>query len=248
MLKLVVIPDVHGIDDWRTPVANALLQSNTHIVFLGDYVDSYVQNTWTILENLKEIIDAKKNNPDRITLLIGNHDAAYIYGRTGITGFNFPMWPLYRDVFNANSKYFQLAWGYQGKERYTLLTHAGLTKWFYGALIREINYEDSRMGLIFEGVDYTKLPLHEFLNYFDNEHELMWKIGTRRYGHSPVGSILWADRYDLIMDNYEGIDQIVGHTNIHAVEVKNMFGDKLYFVDNHDENNGKLSAFSIELE
>ena len=55
MINLVVIPDIHGISDWRFPVTNALKDPNAHIVFLGDYVDTHVQgNDWKIFENLKD--------------------------------------------------------------------------------------------------------------------------------------------------------------------------------------------------
>lgn len=247
MINLVVIPDIHGISDWRFPVTNALKDPNAHIVFLGDYVDTHVQgNDWKIFENLKEIINIKKKNPDRITLLIGNHDAAYVYNKPNISGFNYFMQYSYRDIFNSNWNLFQLAWGYQGKEKYALVTHAGLTNWFYDALIHEARC--GRMNQIFKDIDFMKLPLHEFINYFDNEHDLIWTIGISRGGMSFTGSILWADMYELVTDNYAGIDQIVGHTNIRSVAIKNILGDKLYFVDNHDEYHETLSAFSIELD
>ena len=98
-MKLLVIPDVHGIDTWRSQVANAIISSDTHIVFLGDYVDSFVADAWTIFENLKDIIEFKVKYPEKVTLLLGNHDYAYIYGKSYISGHNYEMAHEYTRIF-----------------------------------------------------------------------------------------------------------------------------------------------------
>ena len=247
-MKLLVIPDVHGINTWKRQVNEALLEKDTHIVFLGDYVDNYVLDGLTILNNLKEIIELKKMFPTRITLLLGNHDYAYIFGKFGISGFDVAMWWDYRQIFNDNWKLFQLAWGFQGKDRYTLLTHAGLTESFYATLLEDIYAPDSIMHdiLIKETTNWWLMPIHELLNYFIDQVHTMWQIGYMRKGASKSGSILWADKHELINDRYTGIDQIVGHTINDYVEVKFMAKDKLYFTDVHTDT--CLTGFMIELE
>lgn len=57
------------------------------IVFLGDYWDPYDFDVFwysmtkdIVIQNFREIINLKKTYPDKVTLLLGNHDCEYMYG------------------------------------------------------------------------------------------------------------------------------------------------------------------------
>ena len=76
--KILFIGDVHGRDGW-IDIANEALRNFRHVVFLGDYVDSFHLRPVIIKHNLEAIIGFKIQNPDKVTLLLGNHDWAYIY-------------------------------------------------------------------------------------------------------------------------------------------------------------------------
>jgi len=86
MNNTLIIPDVHGRTFWKEAVNK---HPDSHVVFLGDYLDPYPWegiSTPDAIRNLMEIIEFKRTNPDRVTLLIGNHDIHYIdnslcYGR-----------------------------------------------------------------------------------------------------------------------------------------------------------------------
>lgn len=41
MKRILIIPDVHGRDFWKDPVYESLNDENIHIVFLGDFTDTY---------------------------------------------------------------------------------------------------------------------------------------------------------------------------------------------------------------
>jgi len=246
-MKLLIIPDVHGIMNWEQPLKISLQDKDIHIIFLGDYVDG-IFDTTTIMENLKKIIYYKKRYLDRITLLLGNHDYSYIFEKRDLSGFDYGFADNYKEIFIANFDLFQIAWGFQGKEKYTLVTHAGLTKSFYKNIVKEIENEStSAHNLLIKSADsdWKKLPLHELLNYFIDNSNLMWQIGTERRGHFPTGSIIWADRNELIDDNYPGIDQIVGHTNLYFVNIVDVKNDKLYFTDVHSVK--ELMCLLVEL-
>lgn len=247
MKKLLIIPDVHGISEWKSCVTDAILSPDTQIIFLGDYVDSFNIDAWSIFENLKDIIEFKKKYSEQVTLLLGNHDYAYVFGKALMSGYNIHMSHEYRRVFNKNWNLFDLAWGYEGKDRYTLITHAGLTNSFYRKIINNINNPESIMHELLYSQPWEKMPLHKLLNHFIDQVNLMWTIGYARGGSDKSGSILWADRRELIADNYTGIDQIVGHTRIPSVEIKTFENSRLYFVDTHDEHNETLTGFKIEL-
>lgn len=79
-IKHLLVPDVHGRMFWGEPVRETLTETDAPITFLGDYLDPY-SDEWEededyrriAIERFKEIIQLKKDNPDRITLLLGNH-------------------------------------------------------------------------------------------------------------------------------------------------------------------------------
>jgi hypothetical protein len=251
-MKLLVIPDVHGLDAWKDQVKDIMHMPDSHVVFLGDYVDSRGEQLggYEIMSNLNDIIDFKNRYPEKVTLLLGNHDYAYIFGKTAMSGFNVDMWPVYRSIINDNWKLFDIAWGYTALDgKYTLLTHAGLTNWFYAAVVRAINDPEHVMNKILgEDELWKSLPLHELLNYFKDQCELMWKIGTMRWGSSPSGSILWADKRELMLDPYPKIDQMVGHTPGKYIDIRlTKNGERLYFSDMHNEWEGSHRSMFIEL-
>jgi Calcineurin-like phosphoesterase len=250
-MKLLVIPDVHGIPAWKRQVFDVIQKPDSHIVFLGDYVDNYYIKSLDILDNFKEIVALKKQYPTKVTLLLGNHDYAYVFGKFYTSGFDYHMWYDYRQLINDNWNLFDMAWGYQGKERYTLLTHAGLTRHFYNNLIDEIYDPRKIMYDILVAdpdVDWRALPLHELLNFFADQVHLMWQIGLWRNGTDKTGSTIWCDKHELVADAFEGIDQIVGHTVGDYVEVRytgRYKNDKIFFTDVHTDD--CLSGFMIEL-
>ena len=78
MSKMLIIPDVHGRDFWRSACED--INAYDHVVFLGDYLDPYQQEGIDIddaEQGLRDIIELKKNNLEKVTLLLGNHDLHY---------------------------------------------------------------------------------------------------------------------------------------------------------------------------
>lgn len=73
-MKLLIVPDVHGRDFWRNPCYEHHGEFDK-IIFLGDYLDHYTGES-TIehdIDTLRDIIAFKKENPNKVELLIGNH-------------------------------------------------------------------------------------------------------------------------------------------------------------------------------
>ena len=70
-MNIVIVPDVHGRDFWK----KVLNTEADKIIFLGDYLDHYPDESTNEhdIENFKEIIQFKKDNSDKVTLLLGNH-------------------------------------------------------------------------------------------------------------------------------------------------------------------------------
>jgi len=242
---IVFIGDVHGRDEWMEIVNEALLKFKK-IVFVGDYVDSFNVRPVLIKHNLEAIIGIKIQHPDVITLLLGNHDWAYIYDEKAISGFQWQMWQDYKKIFNDNIDLFDVAWGYTNTDtgKYTLATHAGLTYEYWTKIIlpRVHNFNDKLHNLT-EGGNLDKYKIHEVLNFMKGDKDL-WKVGNMRGGSGTPGP-LWADYLELLEDPYPDINQVFGHT-ASGLPCIDQFGD--YFIAKVDGwFNSKLAHMQINI-
>lgn len=78
MSKILVVGDVHGREFWHK-VAEAEAYDFDHFIFLGDYFDNFPPLTGDkILHNFFDIVEFKHKYPNKVHLLIGNHDFHYM--------------------------------------------------------------------------------------------------------------------------------------------------------------------------
>ncbi|WP_254448585.1 metallophosphoesterase [Spirosoma rhododendri] len=187
---------------WR----DAPLNEVDHVVFTGDYVDSYVYDDDEIVSNLEAIIRYKKKHSDRVTLLIGNHDAQYIhYPLYPCSGFSYSVQPRLTRLFDENRSLFQIAYQ-QGP---VLFTHAGVSARWLARLLSKTGQAD----LLFTPAD----DLAGFLNdVYRNKgtRNYLFSVGPARGGHAPFGGPVWADRSETSVDLLAGFHQVVGHTPV----------------------------------
>ena len=108
MSNIIAIGDIHGSAKWRDIVEE---NNDATVVFLGDYLDPYgPYNRDDILNNLAEIIEYKRNNMQRVILLLGNHDLHYInYDIQICTRYNIQLAEIAGLLFNYNYNLFQYA-------------------------------------------------------------------------------------------------------------------------------------------
>lgn len=74
-MKIIAIGDIHGRTEWKQ-----IVQNNTFdkCVFIGDYFDTHQNiSPEQQKQNFEDLIQFKKNNFDKVILLIGNHDHHY---------------------------------------------------------------------------------------------------------------------------------------------------------------------------
>jgi protein phosphatase len=71
--RIAFAGDTHG-DVVTTRAVLSRCRSFDHLVFLGDYVDREPEPGWS-LENILTLLQAKVEDPERIILLKGNHEA-----------------------------------------------------------------------------------------------------------------------------------------------------------------------------
>lgn len=215
-MKHIVIGDLHGKNCWRDIDIDAF----DKVIFLGDYVDHWTLPDAEIFRNLNEIIELKKANPEKVELLLGNHDVQYLYYPHYLcSGFRPSMQRLLTAQFNANRQLFKVA--YQ-KGKY-LFSHAGVTNQWYGELlqlplIRQIRDESDNIADLLNKVDQT------------SQRWLLHRAGKTRGGEG-AGGVTWADASELIGDMLKGFHQVVGHTITMQVEVANGPNESITFID-----------------
>lgn len=214
-IKILVIPDVHGRDFWREPVKYVLENTDAHIVFLGDYLDCYpheFEHGFDFKEhaiaNFNEIISLKKENKDRITLLIGNHDSGYRFDlsicdcRTDYKNFE-----RIKNIFEINKNLFQLADEAYINGKHYIFTHAGIHKGY-------VNY-----AFADEKDTIKEDNIVDFFNNAYNEEEprVIKSLGMydyyRGWGGYDYGSLVWADLHSWAEFDGYGY-QIFGHTQL----------------------------------
>jgi predicted phosphodiesterase len=233
--KILVIPDVHGREFWVEPVHQTLENTDARIVFLGDYLSPYpgefeygFDYETGAITIFSKIISLKKEFPDRITLLLGNHDSSCRFSteicecRT-----DYKNYEAIRRMFLGNKDLFQLADEATINGRHFIFSHAGIHKGYVKfAFPDEYEFiDDNNVVAYFNNAYLTEEPkVINSLGMYDKYRGL--------YGYD-YGSIVWADIYSwLSRQKYDGYGdyQIVGHTQlVHGSG--GLIGDKIADLD-----------------
>ncbi|MDB5142975.1 MAG: metallophosphoesterase [Mucilaginibacter sp.] len=149
----------------------------------------------------------EKKYPDKIVLLLGNHDIHYLYfPRYQCVGFRSSMQRQLTNLFYQNRHLFQIA--YQ-KENY-FFTHAGITNSWYSEFLKlpilaEIEDEKDTLANLINKVDQTR---HRYI---------LHTAGYFRGGRGN-GGVTWADIKETQIDMLKGYHQIVGHSTVEKVK------------------------------
>lgn len=195
MSKILICPDVHGREFWHK--AKEIIDDVDKVVFLGDYLDPYSYEGITFEDAVMEFEDIlafKEDYPDKVVLLLGNHDMHYlIFNFMNCSRLNVLRRVEIHDMFMNNIDKFQLIYE---TENY-LFSHSGLYK---------------------EWMDKHQLSLDDLKDYktfLKNKWETLQQVSYERGGWSEVGSCIWADiRESIENELYSDKRQIVGHTQL----------------------------------
>ena len=215
-MKHLIIGDLHGKDIWE----EVDISSYDKIVFVGDYVDHWTLPDRFIYQNLRNIIELKRQNFENVELLLGNHDIQYLhYPHYLCSGFRPSMQRSLSFLFNENRDLFKVA--YQ-RENF-IISHAGITnKW----------YKDFKELRLIQQIADEQDTVADLINKAENTSQrwILHQTGSSRGGEGP-GGITWADRKELIADMLDGYHQIVGHTVIPKPEVVKEIDKSATFID-----------------
>lgn len=203
MRKILIIPDVHGRQFWKQAVASVEYDK---VIFLGDYLDPYPDEQigeLTAQNNFEEILYFYDQHPDKVVLLLGNHDLHYLspyYHYICPSGrYNRQLSDYFEFLFKQQADRFKLAHEETlGSQQY-LFTHAGVNMPWFKRNHNLIAKPDAH-------------HLNQLLSS-DEGIETLAQVGASRWGDYYTGSIIWSDCEEMVLtDPLPGVYQIIGHT------------------------------------
>lgn len=212
MSKILIIPDVHGRDFWREPVSR--IDDYQEVIFLGDYLDPYESREHISREEafdeFVDIMKLKTKHPDKVTLLLGNHDLHYLW-HDGMhcSRKYYEKSSFYSKLFRQSIRHFSLMQVRQIADRQYVFTHAGLLHgWLQSNKYIATHYlEDIEKG----NYDGFARLVNGMLQC-DNPG-ILAQAGMARRGYHEHGSLVWADVNEHQTDSpFDGAYQIFGHT------------------------------------
>lgn len=222
-MRTVVLGDTHGRSNWKLAIHQE--EPVDRVIFLGDYFDSFDISGVEQIDNFKQIIQYKENNPQvEVVLLIGNHDHHYFpeIGYTGTSGYQNKIAPSITQVIDENRHHLQMA--YEFGEY--LFTHAGVSPVFM----------DQVFGSNGWSKDYIETDLNELFKYKPRAFNFN---GLDAYGDNSTQTPIWIRPRSLMSSNKKhekGLKkdyiQIVGHTGMRQIDLdgKATHG-RYYFID-----------------
>lgn len=209
-MEVIAIGDVHGRSFWKL-VANT--KSFDQLIILGDYFDSFDIGAQEQIRNFREIITFKETYPEKMILLIGNHDFHYMPVARAVGEYYSGYQDRYAYQISAlleeHKHLLQMCYQWE----HYLFTHAGVTStWLKNA------------GHKGEDVDV-------FINdLFRYKPASFFFTGRDPYGDNVTQSPIWVRPGSLQKDAYdsEHTKQVVGHTPMDKLEIG---AERYFFID-----------------
>ena len=196
MSKILICPDVHGRKFWHKAIE--MIDEVDQVVFLGDYLDPYSYEGITFEDALMElegILAFKEDYPDKVVLLVGNHDMHYIKTEfMDCSRLNVWRRAEVHDLFMNNIDKFQL-------------------------IHKVDNYLFSHAGVYLEWIKKYEITLEElfdFKKFLGGRWNTLEDVSYTRGGWCKVGSCVWADIRESVNNELPVMfkKQIVGHTQM----------------------------------
>lgn len=202
-MRVGVIPDIHGNENFEIKVKNLQEANVDKIVFLGDYFDSHDPGDSFLVQKkcFNRILELKNSNPDFYIVLLGNHDIHYLT-RLGASSTSNKQWEHateIQELLLQNRQKFDAVFVADN----WIFSHAGVTsnwkkRWFDDKTFSDIN---------------KTLQASKNISYFN------WQ-GLDPYGDDPINSCVWVRPPSLIEKGLTAYNQCVGHTVLDSEELR----------------------------
>ncbi len=208
-MKLIAIGDIHGRDIWKhIGIAEERFDK---FVFIGDYFDSKDKiSPQQQIENFNEIVAFKNAFPDKVILLIGNHDFHYLKEiKETYTGYQYFHRNDIQDVLQKanNEKQIQVCYVHDNY----LFSHAGFSKTWCAANQLDTNslkaeFEQQANALFYNAPSCFKFTRGE---------------NQSSSGDDITQSPIWIRPESLRLDKIDYYIQVVGHTMQYNLKIEN---------------------------
>ena len=195
-MRIIALGDTHGRTDWKEIIAKETFDK---IVFHGDYFDTHDKISFEQqMNNFIDIINYKRENVDKVILLLGNHDHHYL-ASTNVTGSGLQK----KNKINIQKQLhiaidddlIQMCFIVDN----LLFSHAGITKtWCKRNSLNDETPIDELVNSLFK----------ENPNAFEFAYCGNYNVYGDDIGQTPI----WVRPKSLLKDRIDGFIQIVGHT------------------------------------
>ena len=242
---MIVLPDIHGRTFWKKAVKD---RENEEIVFHGDYLDPYEEEFISdeeALENFKEIIEFKRQHPDNVVLLIGNHDLHYFY--PAIEPSSRYCGYLARDIrklFIDNIDLFQLAYEKEIAGKCFVFSHSYIHKLWLNDLYGKGRWRKNSV---------IKRLNKDFQKFLYGLGCALNNVSCYRGGWESYGSMVWADIREIALFQKPNIGDynIFGHTQLKrpiVTEFKACLDCRRGFLINEEGKICELNGTEVSLD
>ena len=216
-MRIVALGDTHGRVNWKEIVAKEAAADK--IVFIGDYFDTHHAGVSgnKQLVNFKEILAFKREHPEQVVMLFGNHDFHYLRGMSAKGevysgyqgGYAHDFGEAIDDALSDDSV--QMCWVY---DKY-VFSHAGITKtWINGVLWDDLSSPQSLRG------DALQTAVNDLFKFKPLSFGFMMGDNYSQTGNDKTQGPIWVRPESLIPDMLEGIRCVVGHTTVTQLGLK----------------------------
>lgn len=197
-MKVIAIGDIHGRPMWED-IVNKHIDEVDKVIFVGDYFDSRDNYSASEqIDNFNKILEVKKQHPDKVILLIGNHDFHYLRaaGYDQYSGFQRMHAVDIREVLETAVKADLMQMAYQHNNY--IFVHAGITKtWCQNNEIDMNNPVDSINELFRVSPESFRFTTGEWMS---------------PYGDEICQTPIWVRPRSLSRDGIDDYVQVIGHT------------------------------------
>lgn len=214
-MKTLILGDIHGRNSWKKIVEK---EKPDFTIFIGDFNDSKTINVADQVDNFLDILDFKYQYPDKVVLLIGNHDQHYFPEATSAgSGYDKVTASFVGPLFEANKELFKIC---HLMDNY-LVSHAGVSRvWCENHNINCIEDINELWQDDLSQLDFAKPSGSTWLPTVADPG-----------GDNVYQSPLWIRPNSLLASFIPDYDQIVGHTQQDEICMLSSSGHDFYFID-----------------
>ena len=224
MSKIGICPDVHGRQFWK--IVREHKDEFDKICFLGDYVSPYPAEGITndeAIEVLKEVVEFKKENPDKVVLLLGNHDGSYLNTEICECRTDHRNWNWLNEFYLDNIKLFDLCWETKVGDKRYFFSHSGVRKGWFEKWVKDSWFKWKKDELppdwLFNNTLHAAYDSYNRAVADNLEMSLGIYSYFRGWGGEENGSMVWADireyaKGETLVNDYENVVFVCGHTQL----------------------------------